>query len=77
MHKNDWVDDAVQGLPALVTTEEAVQVLRTTRRNLYRWLATGKIPSVKHGFGGSSRVLIPKPALVKYLRSIAGADSGG
>lgn len=70
--EQDWVAAAVEGLPALITTEEAVEVLRTTRRNLYRWLADGKIASVKHGFGGSARVLIPKPALVKYLRSIAG-----
>lgn len=77
MSESDWVDAAVAGLPPLITTEEAVEVLRTTRRNLYRWLATGKIASVKHGFGGSSRVLIPKPALVKYLRSIAGAENGG
>ena len=67
----DWVDEAVAGLPALVTTAEAIKVLRTTQRNLYRWIAIGKITAVKHGCGGSSRVLIPKPALVKYLRGLA------
>jgi excisionase family DNA binding protein len=65
-----WVEEAVAGLPVLVTTAEATKVLRTTQRNLYRWIAIGKITAVKDTCGGSTRVLIPKSALVKYLSGL-------
>lgn len=66
----DWVEEAVAGLPALLTAKEAAKVLRTTRRTLYRWLAIGRIASVKRPGGDTSSLLIPKASLVAYLRSL-------
>lgn len=66
----DWVEAAVAGLPAILTAQEAAKVLRTTKRTIYRWCAMGRIASVKRPGGEQAAVLIPKPALVAYLRSL-------
>lgn len=71
--QEDWVDEAVNGLPAILTAEEAAKVLRTTKRTLYRWCAMGRIASVKRPGGEQSAVLIPKSALVAYLRGLEAA----
>lgn len=62
-----WAGDALAGLPAMLTTDEAVGVLRTSRRNLYRWISAGKLRAVRSGAGGSSRVLIPRTSIAEYL----------
>lgn len=66
-----WAADALGGLPAVLTTDEAIGVLRTSRRNLYRWIAAGKLRAVRHGVGGSARVLIPRAAIAAYLTELA------
>jgi excisionase family DNA binding protein len=71
--KEDWVEATVAGLPALITAEEAATVLRTTKRTLYRWCAMGRIASVKRPGGEQAAVLIPKSALVAYLRGLEAA----
>lgn len=71
--QKDWVDEAVEGLPPLLKTKEAAKVLRTTPRTLYRWIASGRIKTVKRPGGDASAVLIPKAALVAYLRSLEAA----
>jgi len=66
-----WIEDTVATLPALLTTDEAIGVLRTCRRNLYRKIAAGKLRAVKSGEGG--RVLIPRAAIADYLRAMEAA----
>jgi excisionase family DNA binding protein len=65
-----WVDAVLATLPPLLTTEEAREVLRTSRRNLYRWIATGRLHAVKTAAGTSGRVLVPKPSIEAYLRAL-------
>lgn len=66
----DWVEAALEGLPPLVKTKEAAKALRTTPRTLYRWIALGRIATVKRPGGDASALLIPKAALATYLRSL-------
>ncbi len=58
------------GLPPLVTVEELVKLLRTSRRQVYRLISTGRIQTVKQSDGGSSRNLAPRTEVHKYLRSL-------
>lgn len=51
----------------LLTATEAATALRTSRRNLNRWIASGRLRAVKGGVGGSSRVLVPRAAIVEFL----------
>jgi excisionase family DNA binding protein len=71
--QKDWVDEAVEGLPPLLKTSEAAKVLRTTTRTLYRWIAVGRLKTVKRPGAHSSTVLIPKSAIVDYLRGLEAA----
>jgi len=63
--ETDWVDDAVAGLPALVTVNEAITLLRMSRRGFYRLLSGGIIRSTLVG----RKHLIHRGELVRYLRS--------
>jgi excisionase family DNA binding protein len=65
-----WVDAVLATLPPLLTTDEAREVLRTSRRNLYRWIATGRLHAVKTAAGTSGRVLVPRPSIEAYLRAL-------
>ena len=66
----DWVAEAVASLPPLVTTGEAIATLRTSKRNLYRLVAAGRLHAVRQAERGSSRLLIPRASIEKYLRSL-------
>lgn len=72
----DWASTVVAGKPPLLTAKEAQELLRTTRRNLYRMAEAGKITTVKHGEsggrgkGGSSRLLIVTASIERHLRSL-------
>lgn len=68
-----WITEALADLPPIVTVEEAADVIRTTRRNLYRMVAAGRLHAVKAAEGGSGRLLIPRASLEKYLRRLDGA----
>lgn len=70
MSQKNWVDDAVASLPPLVTVEELVTLLRTSRRQIYRLISDGRLSAVKQSEGGSSRNLVPRPAVAKYLHSL-------
>jgi len=70
MSQKSWIDDAVASLPPLVTVEELVTLLRTSRRQVYRLIASGRINAVKQSEGGSSRNLVPRAAVTNYLRSL-------
>jgi len=67
---HDWIADAVSGLAPLVTISEAGAVLRTSVRNMRRIVSAGRLASLKQCEGGSSRVLIPRAELERYLRSL-------
>ena len=57
-------------LPELLTAAEAAKALRTSRRNLNRWIASGRLQAVRGGAGGSSRVLVPKAAVAEFLAAL-------
>ncbi|HEX3852193.1 MAG TPA: helix-turn-helix domain-containing protein [Polyangiaceae bacterium] len=65
-----FADDAVAGLAVFVTVEELVVLLRTSRRQIYRLISTGRLPAVKQSDGGSSRNLVPRVEVHKYLCSL-------
>lgn len=66
----DWITDVIAKLPTLLTVAEVTGVLRTSRRNLYRLTAAGRIHTLRASESGSSRLLIPRASLESYLRGI-------
>lgn len=70
LEKQDWVDDALEGVPALVTTKEAMAVLRVSRRTFYRLVARGHINTVKQNEEHSGKHMVPRGELARYLRSL-------
>jgi excisionase family DNA binding protein len=64
-----WIDDVVSDLPRLLTLDEATKVLRVSRRNLSRWIVAGHLQAIKTGTAQTARVLIPRTAIVEYLRT--------
>ena len=71
MTPTDWISEAVAALKPLATLNEASAVLRTSPRNLRRLIASGRIQSLRATDTGSSRVLIPRAEVARYLRTIA------
>lgn len=70
--KPDWVDEALASTPPLLTVLEAVVLLRMSRRHFYRLLAAGRIKAFRASESGSSRHLVPKTEIARYLRTLAG-----
>jgi len=68
----DWVEEAISGVPALATVVESAALLRMSPRNFYRLIAAGKVRSVRSSEGGSSPHLVPRGELARYLRSLEG-----
>jgi excisionase family DNA binding protein len=69
----DWIADVVAPLPALATAQEASAALRTSPRNLRRHIAAGRLQAIRAEEAGSSRVLIPRAEIERFLRACAGA----
>lgn len=69
-HDDDWIADAVAGLAILATASEAATALRTSQRNLRRMIADGRIRAVRQRATGSSRTLISRAEIVRYLRGL-------
>lgn len=67
---NDWIAESIAELPPLVTKQEAAKTLRVSCRTIARLVARGHLRVLQHSTGGSSRVLIPRPSLEAYLRSL-------
>lgn len=68
----DWIDEALAGLPPILTVSEAMRVLRSSSRNLRRMVGDGRIQGLRSVDAGSSRVLIPRVSVERYLRALAG-----
>lgn len=66
----DWIADVVGQLRPMTTAEEASTVLRTSPRNLRRMIADGRLRAVRSRETGSSRVLVPRVEIERYLRSL-------
>lgn len=66
----DWVDETLADYPKLLTSDEVIAILRTTQRNFYRHVASGRIRTVRSATAGSSRHLVPKSELARFLRSL-------
>jgi excisionase family DNA binding protein len=67
---SDWVADVVAKLHPLCTAGEAANALRTSTRNLRRMIADGRLGAVRAVESGSSRVLVPRAEIERYLRSL-------
>lgn len=70
MSNLDWIADTVSQLQPLTTTKEAAAALRTSPRNLRRMIVDGRINAVRAQDAGSSRVLIPRTEIGRYLRGL-------
>ena len=70
----DWVAETVSGLKPLATAAEASAALRTSPRNLRRHIAAGRLRAIRAEESGSSRVLIPRCEIERFLRACAGED---
>lgn len=70
--QGDWIDEIVAGLPALVTSAEVADILRMSPRNVTRLMAIGRLHYVQQANGGSSRRLVPRSELARYLRALEG-----
>jgi len=68
----DWIKEAIAELPALTTAKECASALRTTPRNLRRHIAAGRLNAIRAEETGSSRVLIPRSEIERFLRACAG-----
>lgn len=67
----NWIDDVVTGLPTLVSISESAKALRMSARNVSRLLARGHLRAVRTGIGGgSSRVLIARAEIARFLRGL-------
>jgi excisionase family DNA binding protein len=66
----DWIADTVASLAPLTTASEAAAALRTSPRNLRRMIADGRICAVRAKETGSSRVLIARVEIARYLRGL-------
>lgn len=66
----DWIADAVGTLAPLATVAETCAVLRTSTRNLRRMIATGRLKALRARESGSSRVLVPRVEIERFLRSL-------
>lgn len=67
----DWLEDALGGLPPMLTVDEAMAVLRCSRRQVYRLTSTGRVPALRARATGPSRLLIPRAGLRDYLAGLA------
>lgn len=71
MDQATWIDEAVRDMPALLTAAEAETALRLKRRKINQLVSDRRLTGVRHRESGSSRLLITRESVVRYLRSIA------
>lgn len=69
--ESDWVRDVLVKLPPLATISETAETLRMSRRTVSRLLVQGRLNAVRTGVGGgSSRVLIARAEIARFLRRL-------
>jgi excisionase family DNA binding protein len=68
---SDWISDTVASLKPLTTADEAANALRTSPRTIKRMIADGRLTAVRARESGSSRVLIPRAEISRYLLGLA------
>jgi len=66
----DWIDDALAQVGPLLTAPEAGAVLRTSKQSVRRLVRAGRLQAVRLAETGSSKILIPRASIEKYLRSL-------
>jgi len=64
-----WVADAMTA-GGMLTVKEACDLLRKSRRTLYRLIDAGRLQAIKQGVAGSSRLLILRSSIASYLESL-------
>lgn len=64
------VSPATAPIAELLTIAETARMLRMSDRNLRRLIARGRIKAMRARQTGSSRVLIPREEIERYLRSL-------
>jgi excisionase family DNA binding protein len=64
-----WLSDIYQDLPSLLTVEECAAVLRLSPEAIRRHCRAGTLRAVQSHTGrGGSPVLIPRAAIIEWLR---------
>jgi excisionase family DNA binding protein len=71
--QGDWIQDIVGDLPRLATVTETAKTLRMSARNVRRLVARGQLAVVRTGVGGSSRVLVARAEIARFLLALEGA----
>ncbi|HYQ03544.1 MAG TPA: excisionase family DNA-binding protein [Polyangiaceae bacterium] len=66
----DTIAEIENSLPLLATANEAAKALRTSGRNIRRLIVAGRITALRARESGSSRVLIPRAEIGRYMRSL-------
>jgi excisionase family DNA binding protein len=66
-----WIEDATRDLPALLLVGEAGAALRAHPRTIRRMIAAGRLQAVRSREGGSSRVLVPRDSIRRYLETLS------
>lgn len=67
---SDCITEIENSLPALATADEAAKALRMSGRNLRRLVVAGRITALRAKESSTSRVLIPRAEVGRYLRSL-------
>lgn len=63
----DPIDESLQDVPPLLTADEAANLLRSSRRQLNRWIAAGHLKAIKCGPQRGNKLLIPKTSIAEFL----------
>lgn len=58
---------ALGGLPPILTAAEAADVLRVSRKTVFRWIAAGRMRAGRSAMGGSGKLLIARSELERLL----------
>ncbi len=68
----EWVTETLSGLPDLLTVAEVCATLRCAPRTVYRYIDRGRLKGVRPQESGSSKLLIPRGSVGKFLTSLEG-----
>jgi excisionase family DNA binding protein len=69
----EWVADACRDLPPLMKLEEVSITLRAHARTVRRLIAAGRLKAIRSRVAGSSRVLVARAEVARYLESLGAA----